>query len=152
MDRVDKGEHHMALGAAFCNITHLPDFSMLQSFASWNLSADELAAQLCGEIARRKKLVKWEFYSVVSEDRMPFVSPDKAINASLNTSKMDNKSHIPIYTSIAVNKVPQCMNYSMEESVLWHICKGNFKGCKYTSHTKYLALCSAPDYNIITHT
>eukprot|EP00957_Ditylum_brightwellii_P067455 5120239-Ditylum_brightwellii.AAC.1 len=82
---------------------------MLQSFSSWNLSADELAALWHGEVVQRKRLIKWECYSVACEEMMTFVSPDEATTASvLHTSTLSDTSHLPIHAFLAGKKMPQC--------------------------------------------
>ena len=164
MGAVDKGNQHRALGAAFCNVTHfkkwykkayfgVADFSMLQSFSRWNLSVNELAALWHSGVVQRKRLIKWEFYSVACEEMMTFVSPDEATTASLlHTSTLSDTSHLPTHASLAGKKTLHCMICSMEESVLWCVHKGNTNGCNYARCTKHLTSCSDPDCKIIAHT
>eukprot|EP00957_Ditylum_brightwellii_P026212 1982289-Ditylum_brightwellii.AAC.1 len=73
---------------------------------------------------------------------MTFVSPDEATTTSvLCTSTLSDTSHLPTHVSLAGKKTSQCMIYSMEESVLWHVHKGNTNGCTYARLTKHLTSC-----------
>eukprot|EP00957_Ditylum_brightwellii_P155800 11861020-Ditylum_brightwellii.AAC.1 len=94
MGAVGKGDQRRALGAAFCNVAYfkkwykkayfgVADCSMFQSFSTWNLSANELAALWRGGVVHRKRLIKWEFYSVACKEMMTFVSLDEATTTSI---------------------------------------------------------------------
>eukprot|EP00957_Ditylum_brightwellii_P203380 15334380-Ditylum_brightwellii.AAC.1 len=105
----------------------------VQQWMGWDVhyavcpNADEFAAQSCGGVAQRNKLVNLEFHSIAAEEMMAFVSPDEEITASLDASKM-NKPHISTHISLAE------------------------KRHKYARHIKYFTSHSAPDCNIIAHT
>eukprot|EP00957_Ditylum_brightwellii_P055627 4215330-Ditylum_brightwellii.AAC.1 len=58
---------------------------------------------------------------------MTFVSPDEATTDSVvHISTLSDTSHLPTNASLAEKKVSQCMICDMEESVLWHVMKGDY--------------------------
>ena len=79
MGGVDRGDQHRTVGAGFANVSHfkkwykktflaIADFSLLQAFTAWNLSVDQIAENRRGNSeVKRKRLIKWEFYSVLAE-------------------------------------------------------------------------------------
>ena len=79
----------LVVGAGFANVAHfkkwykkaflgIADFCLLQAFTAWNLSVDQMYANRRGNSnVRRKKIVKWQFCSVLAEEMMMFVDHER---------------------------------------------------------------------------
>eukprot|EP00957_Ditylum_brightwellii_P204320 15338662-Ditylum_brightwellii.AAC.1 len=110
MDAVNKGDKHCFVGAGFSNITHFKkwykkptlgvnDFGMLNSSAAWNLLVDDLmAASQCGYVTCFK-LIKWEFYSIASEEMMEYADMEDNISVSIFNNRGYTMDHIPTIIS-----------------------------------------------------
>ena len=69
----------------------ITDVSFLQAYAAWNLSVEELTANSSG--GERKRLVKWQFYTVASEVFMSYVDKDRRCSQTCKVS-YDITNHI----------------------------------------------------------
>ena len=89
MGGVDRGDQHRVVGAGFANVAHfkkwykkaflaIADFSLLQAFTAWNLSAVNPEREIRGGTPYRKQMAKWEFYSVFAEEMMLYHGSDNA--------------------------------------------------------------------------
>ena len=87
MDGVDRRDQHRVVGAGFANVAHFKkrynkaflgicDFSFLQAFTVWNLSVDTEERKTRGRGTNRKKLLKWEFYSIAAEEMITFANDE----------------------------------------------------------------------------
>eukprot|EP00957_Ditylum_brightwellii_P109418 8345990-Ditylum_brightwellii.AAC.1 len=86
------------MDAGFSNIVHFKkwykksnlgvnDFRILNSFAVWNLLVDEPKAELQGGYVTCFKLIKWEFYSIASEELMAYVHAEDGTSGSISTNR-----------------------------------------------------------------
>ena len=69
------------------------DFSFLQAFTAWNLSIDDIDRKRRGGIQQRKRLLKWEFFSVAAEEMM---THSDAEDSMLQARQFHKQNHIPI--------------------------------------------------------
>ena len=145
MDGVDRGDQHRVMGAGFSNVAHfkkwykksllgLADFSLLNAFVAWNLSAEKLKAASRGGGGgggnHIRRVLKWEFCAAAAEEMMSYVDNEEA---TIATSLAPNQPgvHLPkpvIKGQIA--KYPQCMVCSLEECIVRKAEQArNKKGC-----------------------
>ena len=99
MDGVHCGDQHRVVGARFAKVAHfkkwykkaffgIADFCLLQAFTAWNLSID-------ASESRRKKIVKWEFYSIMAEEMMSDMDRhDDGINDGTKTNHKKLKKYM----------------------------------------------------------
>ena len=173
MGGVDRGDQHRVVGAGFANVAHfkkwykkaffgIADFCLLQAFTAWNLSID--ASDRRSSESRRKKIVKWEFYSVMAEEMMSYVDrhEDGVNDGSMSNNRtlkkyMDGhypKSYFEFDKKYIVNR-PVCMICSMEESVRANVMKFSYnktKSRKFSRRVKYLGKCMCVNCDIVAHT
>ena len=142
MGGVDRGDQHRMIGAGFSNVAHfkkwykkaflgIADFCLLQAFTAWNLSVDQLYQNRRGNSdVKRRKLIKWQFYSVLAEELMMYVddSGDDTTVAQSNTSiRRMMKGHVPApYFSFDKSQItsrPLCMICSMDEMARAQVLK-----------------------------
>ena len=142
MGGVDRGDQHRMIGAGFSNVAHfkkwykkaflgIADFCLLQAFTAWNLSVDQLHQNRRGNSdVKRRKLIKWQFYSVLAEELMMYVddSGDDSTVAQSNTSiHRMMKGHVPApYFSFDKSQItsrPLCMICSMDEMARAQVLK-----------------------------
>ena len=110
MGGVDRGDQHRIVGAGFSNVAHfkkwykkafmgVADFLVLQAFTAWNLSVDQIYEHRIGDSdVKRKKLLKWEFYSVLAEELMMYVDTDgDEVTEGLTNTSINRmmEGHVP---------------------------------------------------------
>ena len=135
---------------------------MLQVFAAWNLLID--SSDRKSSDSRRKKIVKWEFYSVMAEEMMSYVDRyDDGDNdcTESNNKKLQKymdchypKSYVQFDKKIIVNR-PVCMICSMEESVRANVLRLSYnksRSCKFSRRVKHLGKCMCVNCDIVAHT
>ena len=73
----------------------IADFSLLQAFADWNLSVDRISQNRRVNFeVKWKKLIKWDFYSVLVEELMAYVdTTDNGDDNSGMTSNVHLRTH-----------------------------------------------------------
>ena len=165
MGGVDRGDQHRVMGAGFANVSHfkkwykkaflgIADFSMLNAFAAWNLSVEQIQGISRGGSTNkhRQRLVKWQFYAVAAEELMNYVDPDEETTRTIQHNQDTDHKACFIPKDFA-KKQPHCIICSMEESV-WRKCfqTTNRKGRSYSRRSKFLAMCSNADCKITAHT
>ena len=173
MGGVDRGDQHRVVGAGFANVAHfkkwykkaffgIADFCLLQAFTAWNLSID--ARDRKSSESKRKKIVKWEFYSVMAEEMMNYV--DRLADGDNDGTESNNKKikkfmdgHYPkpyfqFDKKLIVNR-PVCMICSMEESVRANVFKLSYNKIRkrtFSRRVKHLGKCMCVDCDIVAHT
>ena len=174
MGGVDRGDQHRMVGAGFANVAHfkkwykktffgIADFCLLQAFTAWNLSVDQLQQNRRGNSdVKRKKIIKWEFYSVLAEEMMMYVDSshgdddtDTNKNMSMTTTM---KGHIPAPTSQfdkhETTKRPLCMVCSMDEMArakVLNLSRSQSRNRKYSRRAKYIAKCMHNNCHVVAH-
>jgi len=176
MGGVDRGDQHRTVGAGFANVSHfkkwykktflaIADFSLLNAFTAWNLSVDQITDIRRGNSeVKRKKLIKWEFYSVLAEELMAYVdiNDDRDENSEMSsfirTRKNSMRGHVPApYFSFDRTETanrPVCMICSMEEMAKAQVLKlprNKTKNRKMARRTKYLVKCMHDNCHIVAH-
>ena len=173
MGGVDRGDQHRLTGAGFANVAHfkkwykkaflgIADFSLLQAFTAWNLSVDEIYGNRRGNTnVKRKKLVKWEFYSAIAEELMTYCDrsemDDETIVAGPSKTYMEGHNPNPYFTfkKESIIKRPVCMVCSMEETVKNKVFSETcvqVKARKHSRRVKFLGKCTNPGCDIVAHT
>ena len=75
------------------------DFSLLQAFMVWNLSVDQMYEHIRGNSdVKRKKLLKWELYSVLAEELVMYVDTDgDEVTEGLTNTSINRmmEGHVP---------------------------------------------------------
>ena len=173
MGGVDRGDQHRVVGAGFANVAHfkkwykkafmgIADFSLLQAFTVWNLLVDENYESRRGNAnVKRKKLIKWEFYSALAEELMTYtdIGEMEGLPAVSAPSKTYMDGHVakPYFSfdKRDIIKRPVCMICSMEESVKNKVISCTpveSKGRKQSRRVKFLAKCTNPGCDVVAHT
>ena len=161
MGGVDRGDQHRVVGAGFANVAHfkkwykkvflgIADFSLLQTFTAWNLSAVAPEREVRGGVPKRNKMIKWEFYSVVAEEMMTYCSSEDDVRQD-NKRKMDG--HVPIAITKNMGFIaPTCMICSMEEGVMRNVLGYNHKKARsFSRRISHLSVCSDPNCKVMCH-
>ena len=107
-----------------------------------------------GRGADRKRLLKWEFYSVAAEEMMTFADNE---DIAIEDRRLFVESHVPIPIpkdrEKSDMKAPTCMICSMEEGVQRNVFDGKSKKArKYSRRKSHLAICKDKHCNIMCHT
>ena len=177
MGGVDRGDQHRTVGAGFANVSHfkkwfkkvflaIADFSLLQAFTTWNLSVDQFSQNRRGNSeVKRKKLIKWDFYSVLAKELMAYVyttdhgDDNSGVSFNVHLRMYEMRGHIPApYFSFDRNEIitrPLCMICSMEEMVkaqVFQLTRRKSQNRKIARRTKYLEKCMHENCNIVAHT
>ena len=166
MGGVDRGDQVRLVGAGFSNVAHfkkwykkaalgVADFCLLQGLACWNLSVEDDDRVRRGGIKKIRKLLKWEFCSVASEEMMTYTDKDDDSESifSKRLQQDSNNEHKPVpLPKDFYMKVPTCMVCSMEEGILRKVQNHeNKKGRFFSRRRKHLSTCSNPNCNIVCH-
>ena len=173
MGGVDRGDQHRIVGAGFSNVAHfkkwykkafmeVADFSVLQAFTAWNLSVDQIHENRRGNSdTKRKKLLKWEFYSVLAEELMMYVDTDgDEVSEGLSNTYVNRmmEGHVPApYFSFHKEEItsrPLCMICSMDEMARAHVLqltRSESKNRKFSRRTKYIVKCMHTNCPIVAH-
>ena len=175
MGGVDRGDQHRMVGAGFANVSHykkwfkkaffgIADFCLLQAFTTWNLSVDQMIQNRRGNAdVKRRKVIKWEFYSVLAEELMTYIDRGHGDdNSSISTNNYwRNRSmigHNPApyfsFDKSSISNRPSCMVCSMDEMAKGQIMKVPAKKIRRRTmarRTKFLVKCMHQDCIIHAH-
>ena len=165
MSGVDRGDQVRLVGAGFANVAHfkkwykkavlgIADFCILQALSCWNLAVDHPDRDIRGE-KKIRRLLKWEFCSVASEEMMTYTDEDDDGASIFSRRKIDNKQNdhkpVPLPKDFHM-KVPTCMICSMEEGIMRKVQNHeNKKGRFFSRRKRNMVICSDPNCNIICH-
>ncbi len=164
MGGVDRGDQHRVMGAGFANVSHFKkwykkaflgvcDFGLLNAFTAWNLSVD--SNERTRGVATKRKLLKWEFYSVVAEELMSYVDNKDDISTCHSAQKSSqNTTHFGVAIDKSYKfKNPTCVVCSTEESVKRKVLQLKDKNARsFSRRKKHLAVCAHEGCNLVAHT
>ena len=174
MGGVDRGDQHRIVGAGFSNVAHfkkwykkaflgVADFSLLQAFTAWNLSVDQIRENRRGNSeVKRKKLIKWQFYSVLAEELMMYVDSNEDNDTLVGHSKSSvnrmMQGHVPAsyfnFDKEERTSRPLCMICSMDEMAraqVLQLTRSKSKNRKFARRTKYIVKCMHENCPIVAH-
>ena len=173
MGGVDRGDQHRTVGARFSNVAHfkkwykkaflgVADFSLLQAFTAWNLSVDQMHENRRGNAeVKRRKLIKWQFYSVLAEELMMYVDSnedEETMGLSKSSVNRTMQGHVPAsYFSFDKEERtsrPLCMICSMDEMAraqVLQLTRSKSKNRKFARRTKYIVKCMHENCPIVAH-
>ena len=143
----------------------IADFSLLQAFTAWNLSVDQIAENRRGNSeVKRKRLIKWEFYSVLAEELMTYVDTNNneddnsGMSSILHLRNKTMRGHVPApyfsFSKTETTNRPLCMICSMEEMAKAQVLKlprGQARNRKVARRSKYLVKCMHENCDIVAH-
>ncbi len=177
MGGVDRGDHHGVIGAGFANIAHfkkcfkkaffgIADFCLLQAFTAWNLSVDQITKNRRGNSdIKQKKVLKWEFYSVLAEELMMYVDTmhDADDGSTARRTSIEHfkthamKGYVPApfdaFDRKCITDKPLCMMCSIDKMAKVQVLQLSHSKSRIRniSRTKFLVQCMHEQCNIVAH-
>ncbi len=113
---------------------------------------------------KRRKVIKWEFYSVLTEELMTYVDIQneedsfcRSTNKQLTSRIMNGHTAAPYFSfsKLSIAHRHLCMVCSMDEMAKAQVLKlpaNKIRNQKFSRRTKYLVKCMHEDCSIHTHT